>query len=521
VPFTIQYQLATDNITELRYQSPNMQAIEAQDAISDAQKGRMRIGVILPINQDFLSNATITKLPNGEDVYRMQVATKSAEALTFHFSKFELGQHDKLFIFNQTGAEVFKFTSFDNQDNFATPLIGGETIILELVTQDISKIDFKLSEIGYTYRNTGKSNKRDFGDADPCEINVNCQEGTNWTNQRDAVVRILVKEGSNQFWCSGALINNVREDCTPYLLTAEHCGISATPNDINQWIFYFKYEAPGCSNPPSEGTLASQFLTGATLKARSNDNGGDNGSDFFLLELNNTPPASYNPYYAGWDANNVGATSGVSIHHPSGDIKKISTFTTTLTSTSWGSVAPNTHWSVTWASTTNGHGVTEVGSSGAPIFNQNKRIVGTLTGGSAFCTNPNSPDEYGKISYHWTNNGVTAANQLKPWLDPDNTNTLVLDGIAHPCNSSTNNITTDIELKIFPNPAQEWIQIEWNLPTISSQVTIYNTIGEQVAFYNSINNAEQLSIQQLSNGLYLMAIELEGKRVIRKFMVGN
>lgn len=521
IPLTIQYQLATDNINELRYQAPNMQELEGQDAILDAQKGRMRIGVILPITQDFLTNASVATLQSGESVYRMKIATKSAEALTFHFSKFEIEQQDKLFIFNEAGTEVLKFTDFDNQNNFGTPLIGGNTIIIELVTKDISKIILQLSEVGYTYRNTGKNNQRDFGDADPCQVNVNCSEGTNWTSQKDGVVRILVKEGSNQYWCSGVLINNVREDCTPYILTAEHCGVASTPSDFNQYVFYFNYEAPNCANPPSEGTLASQFLTGATLKARSNDNGGDTGSDFFLLELNNSPPASYNPYYVGWDANNVGATSGVSIHHPSGDIKKISSYTTTLTSTSWGSIAQNTHWSVTWAGTTNGHGVTEVGSSGSPIFDQNKRVVGTLTGGTAFCTNPNSPDEYGKMSYHWLNNGVLPANQLKPWLDPDNTNTLVLDGIAHPCNSSTNNIATDIELSVFPNPAQEWIQIAWNLPTVSSQVTIYNAIGEQVAFYSNMNNNEQIPVHQFSNGLYLMAIELDGKRVIRKFMVGN
>ena len=42
-----------------------------------------------------------------------------------------------------------------------------------------------------------------------------------------------------------------------------------------------------------------------------------------LLQLNTTPPASYNVFYTGWDAAPA-ATSATGIHHPSGDIKKIS-----------------------------------------------------------------------------------------------------------------------------------------------------------------------------------------------------
>ena len=57
------------------------------------------------------------------------------------------------------------------------------------------------------------------------------------------------------------------------------------------------------------------------------------------------------------------ANSGVGIHHPDGSAKKISTYTSNLSSTTYNGGAFNAHWNVYWTSTTNGHGVTEGGSS--------------------------------------------------------------------------------------------------------------------------------------------------------------
>jgi hypothetical protein len=117
----------------------------------------------------------------------------------------------------------------------------------------------------------------------------------------------------------------------------------------------------------------------------------------------------------------------VGIHHPSGDRKKISTYTQQLSSSN--AYAPGAHWRVVWAATETNHGVTEGGSSGSPIFNPARRIVGTLTGGSSMCATPTAPDFYGKFSYHWDgNNPIPVAERLKAFLDPANSGLEVLDG---------------------------------------------------------------------------------------------
>ena len=75
--------------------------------------------------------------------------------------------------------------------------------------------------------------------------------------------------------------------------------------------------------------------------------------------------------------------------------------------------------------------MTEGGSSGYPIFDNEGRIVGSLTGGAASCTDLTSPDFYGKLSYHWASNGSPGGSQLKPYLDPDNLGIETLDGLGY------------------------------------------------------------------------------------------
>jgi hypothetical protein len=296
----------------------------------------------------------------------------------------------------------------------------------------------------YNYRSTGNPNAQKINESDACEVNVNCTPvGDAWQDEKRGVARIYVVEGAGAGWCSGTLINNTAADCKPYFLTALHCGVNATTANMNQWKFYFKYEAPTCTNPTTGGSLASNFITGCQRIADSGDGGGNSGSDFLLVKLgtaNNEASiitqlksTAFNAYWNGWNANTAATTGGASIHHPAGDIKKISTFTGNTVSTQWGS-ASGSHWRVTWSSNANGHGVTEGGSSGSPLFNGSQGyVIGTLTGGGSYCTAQTAPDQYGKMSFHWTNNGTATNRQLKPWLDPTNSGLLLLAGSNDPC----------------------------------------------------------------------------------------
>jgi PKD repeat protein len=148
-----------------------------------------------------------------------------------------------------------------------------------------------------------------------------------------------------------------------------------------------------------------------------------------LVQINQAIPSSYGVYFNGWNRTNEPvADTGVSIHHPAGDIKKISTYWQMISSAWWNGLS--SHWRVLWATTTNGPNTVQGGSSGSPVFDEEGYIMGDLTGGYASnsCSTP-SPAWYGKIWYSWDQNGSTSTTRLKDWLDPDDTGIEKLQGI--------------------------------------------------------------------------------------------
>lgn len=499
-------------------------SVTLQD-LNRSNKGRSPFGKVVSVDIDFVKNATWIATKNLT-VGRLKIESKGASALSLYYDTFHLPEGSELIIYNEDKSEIIgAFTSENHKPlgNFATGILNGEACIIEYYSPQFvtKKPKINISGVGYAYKNMTNLEK-DFGDADPCEVNVNCSEGAAWQEQKDAVARLLVLDNGSQYWCSGAMINNEREDCTPYFLTAEHCGLTSTPNDIAQWIFYFQYESPNCANPPSEGTLANKSLTGATLKAQSNDNGGDSGSDFMLLELSTTPPSDYNVFYAGWNRMNTPSPNGVSIHHPDGDIKKISTYINPLTTSSFGGITPNTHWAVLWSMTANGTGVTEVGSSGSPIFNPNGQIVGKLTGGISYCNDTTGSDEYGKLSYSWASNGSTANRQLKVWLDPDNTGITELDGVYAPCGTSTTAIHQGLNFEVFPNPSQDYFILK--LDNVNSykpmRVYIYNTLGQVVDSQTfKTTTTQRIGVNHLPSGTYIISVEHDNATASKKVAI--
>ena len=399
----------------------------------------------IPADISLINTGTWSIIPGGGRVWRVRLSSPGALALIPCFDQFYLPDGATLHVYNPARDEVIgAFTAANKpaDGKYSTGLIHGDACIIEYYepASAIGQGRLHLNEIGHAYRMVpGRKSTEDFGDSEPCEVNVKCGEGNIWQDQKNAVVRILVKTGSSFGWCSGALVNNTSQDCTPYVLSADHCyqddltGALPSTGDLSLWMFYFRYESPTCANPASEGTLGNNFITGCTFKAASLDTGGNRGSDFALLRLNSSPPLSYTPYYAGWSNANVASANGVGIHHPNADIKKISTYLTPLQSVSWGGVVFDTHWQILWAATADGHGVTEGGSSGSPIFDFNHHIVGTLTGGLSDCNMLNQNDFYGKFSFHWASNGATSNKRLQDWLDPGSTGVQTLDGLYAPC----------------------------------------------------------------------------------------
>jgi len=486
-------------------------------------------GKILPFNQslhdpDFGTQITDKK---GNTIWKATITSENALALGLYFSDFYLPKGAKLFIYSPDKKQIIgSFTELNNSETglFATELILGDKLVIEYDEPESVKGlgHFTIDEISHAYRGVSDlKSTSDFGDAGDCEVNVNCSEGADYNNQINSVVRLLIRAGSSAFWCTGSVLNNVRNNLTPFILTADHCGAEASTSELNQWVFYFNYQSADCTNPLTEPT--SQTMTGCSKLAASS-NAGIMGSDFYLVLLKSNIPIDYNAYFMGWDRTGNGSTNGVSIHHPEGDIKKISTYTTSLRSTTYTSGgyigSTNGSWEVVWSPTANGNGVTEGGSSGSPIYSQDGFLIGTLTGGWASCANLSGKDYYGKFDYHWDQNGTSPETQLKPWLDPDNTGTSQLSGFPLAIDKRPG-ISTEF-FTIFPNPSDGQITLRFNEIAFGKMynIRINNMLGQLVyqnklTLYNQLN----LNLQNLQKGVYFLEIEGDNQRQTQKISI--
>lgn len=75
-------------------------------------------------------------------------------------------------------------------------------------------------------------------------------------------------------------------------------------------------------------------------------------------------------------------------------------------------------------------GTVQNGSSGAPLFNSQKKVIGQLFAGCD-CNSDYNEAFFGRLHISWEGGG-TPDTRLKDWLDPKNTGVLTLDGIHMP-----------------------------------------------------------------------------------------
>jgi trimeric autotransporter adhesin len=419
-PFSYQSSLHSEVSDVQQMPSFSVQEMLNEDESNKDKNIPYRFGKIFQVELGLSNSGTWETLENGDRLWKLGIESKGAYSINLTFSKYILPEGARLFIYNQDQSmHIGAFTNENNQKDGklgTRPVQGGSIVIEYYEPKKVAgEGQVTVGEVVHGYRNVFFSQVADeaygFGGSGSCHINVVCTQGAAYTDHKNAVVLVVLGGGL----CSGALVNNTRQDGTPYVLTADHCFAAAT--DVSTWVYVFDYESPGCATT-TEGPT-NNTVSGSVLRAHSAV------SDFCLVELNTRPLSSYNPYYAGWSRVNTAPLSGVGIHHPAGDVKKISTATTSLFATDWNGAGTINHWEVSgWNS-----GSTEGGSSGSPFFDQNKRVIGQLHGGSSTpCPGSSKVSIYGGLWYSWDQCGSTADVRLQNWLDPTNTAVTTLNG---------------------------------------------------------------------------------------------
>ncbi|VUD59395.1 Protease 1 [Thalassocella blandensis] len=347
-------------------------------------------------------------------VWRTSVKSPGALSLNLGFDKFHMPEGGELYVYTPNKKNLIRpFTADDNENHgqLWTPILEGDTVIIE-VNLDADKVDqlqLELSSVNHGY--IGGSVKAIMDEfttkSGSCNVDVVCPQGDGW---RDQIRSAAAYSTGGGLFCSGSALNNTAFDGKPYFLTANHCGINA--GNAPSMVVYWNYENSTCRTPGGsasggngDGRL-NQFNTGAIYRSSYDP------SDMTLVELDDPINPAFNVYLAGWDATSNVPSSAVGIHHPAVHEKRISFENDAL------SIDGSTHLRVNdWDL-----GTTEPGSSGSPLFNQDKRVVGQLTGGAAACGN-NGFDVYGWLNVSWNNSSIGS------WLDRAGTGQRAIDGM--------------------------------------------------------------------------------------------
>ena len=359
----------------------------SEDAEREArgEKGPFRFGFNHTVDLGMDNSGVWHTLRNGDRVWRIAIECPAAFSMNFRFDEYVVPEGAKVFVYNDDGTTFGAFTAKSNpgQTRLGVSQMPGSRITVEYhePASCTTRGRLHIDRVTHAYRDVFKV-ARDLGDSGPCNVNVICPEGDDWRDQIRSVA-IITTNGSG--FCTGTLLNNCALDSTPYFLTANHC----LGSDVADWIFRFNWDSPVCE--PTENGPIDQTVSGSTLLVNSA------GTDMAFLELSSIPPDSYNVFYSGWYSGPNAADSLAGIHHPRGDIKKIShSYGPILTANIDVGNGPADCWHVTtWHV-----GTTEPGSSGSGIWNQDKLLVGQLYGGAANCAN-SVDDYYGRLDVSW------------------------------------------------------------------------------------------------------------------------
>lgn len=429
----------------------NVSQLLAEDELNKTLDLPYRFGYAFDVDYNMQNSGTWSEVENGR-IWSLKIVSDGAYSINLAYNKFYLPGNSRLYIYNEEKTVLQgPFTSENNTKDgtFSSDLVQGSAIILEYFEPDGFKEspNISISKIVHAYRNLFPTSTKGFGSSGDCNIDVNCPEGNAWQNESNAVAMILIGDTR---WCSGCMVNNTAQDFTPHFLTANHC---IEGQNVDNWAFRFQYKSPTCGGG-DDYSYYSYY--GANLEANSSV------SDFALLELDNRPAANTNITYAGWSRNTTAPNSAVGIHHPSGDVMKISFDNNSLIKTDYLLNSGNNHWRVIWDA-----GTTEGGSSGSPLFDPNHRIMGQLHGGYASCSSSDDRDWYGCFDVSW-NSG------LSQFLDPGNTgamttNTILIPYISGSSTVCSSNSTFTIQNRP-PNSTISW-SCSSNLVYVSGQGT--------------------------------------------------
>jgi len=312
-----------------------------------------------------------------------------------------------------------------------SPVVEGDTLGVEVslpsatAATGLSLFIDRVSHLTASARRAEPQRLAAIGNAASCQIDVACDTDHRHLGNPTAKMIFTEPDGSTGL-CTGTLMNawdGSRWSSNGYFLTARHCiSTPAVARTLNTYWFFERDECRG-----STPTRVVQRSSGADVLAT------DPRTDSTLLRLRDDPP------YGIWAAVAFGSSithpaEVVGIHHPQGDIKKVSRGRTIGYERILLDGQQVETIKVEW-----NEGTTEPGSSGSGLFDENGYLIGILSGtptGQSAC-GMNRPASYGRFDLFYPH--------VRRWLEPDSEESLsteppdglALEGLITPADPTT------------------------------------------------------------------------------------
>jgi hypothetical protein len=384
--------------------------------LTEAEKATRRggwktVGRARAIERQAQQQGVWETLPSGQSVWRLAVQSAEAKAVRVHFQDFHVGEGQVLVYAANAKANAVLAGPYtgdgpNGDGNFWSGVVFADTVIVEYQASQPEQTPFQVAGIAHIHDlssmrltavseevNEGPAKALGFPDADFCHVDANCAPEFWRLAARAVAIYFFIADDGNVGTCSGTLMNNQQRSFRPYFLTANHCV--NTPNEARNLIVLWNYQTDFCNGfEPELDTLPQ------TIGSRLLTTGAANMGDFSLLLLSGDAPQG--AIYAGWTSTKPevgGVITG--IHHPSGSFKRISQGNRVTDRAhriiDFGTLPADMSLTVQWRV-----GVTQGGSSGSGLFNENRQLIGTLTGGASSCDNPAGLDAYGSFAAYFT-----------------------------------------------------------------------------------------------------------------------
>ena len=192
-----------------------------------AMVGTVRFAAPMPVSIDPQTAGEWTTLPNGDQLWQLELQVANALGLFVVFENFQLPAGAKLFGYHpQTKEKLGAYTERNNKPHgeFMLGMITGKILRLEYLVPVNSigprlKSPFKIKKLYVAY-NTDHIQPSDyefktydgFGDAMNCNININCTQGNAWQDHKRGIVRILRVFEEGIGWCTCLLYTSDAAD---------------------------------------------------------------------------------------------------------------------------------------------------------------------------------------------------------------------------------------------------------------------------------------------------------------------